>query len=352
MGWCLGKRTQAGIAAVGAALVVLMAPPPATAAEQIQDGGFEANACPGADCTHPFWTESGTQAFLCEVGKCGGSPRAGTHWLTLGADSVPASATETGAATQSVQIPGAPATLAFYLKLSPNGDAVEFRARIDGVDVFTATSLTSGYASYVPVTRDISGFAGPGSHTLSFEVTCTGPAPFDLPYADCSRFDIDDVSLRTPDPQGAPPSDGDGDGSPDTSDNCPGVANADQADGDADGIGDACEPPTEGGGVTPTCAGKPVTITGTDGEEIIRGTTGSDVIAALGGADLVKAGNGNDIVCAGAGGDDLEGQGGTDKLFGEGGKDELTGGAGKGDVCNGGKAKDDVGHGCEKEKQV
>ena len=40
---------------------------------------------------------------------------------------------------------------------------------------------------------------------------------------------------------GAPPPDGDMDGTPDADDNCPLVENPDQADADADGIGDACE---------------------------------------------------------------------------------------------------------------
>ena len=41
--------------------------------------------------------------------------------------------------------------------------------------------------------------------------------------------------------KGAPLSDTDGDGAPDSADNCPAVANSDQLDSDSDGQGDACD---------------------------------------------------------------------------------------------------------------
>jgi Thrombospondin type 3 repeat/RTX calcium-binding nonapeptide repeat (4 copies) len=60
-----------------------------------------------------------------------------------------------------------------------------------------------------------------------------------------SEFDYDNVVLRATKAD-TPPSDGDGDGVPDSEDNCPGLANPDQADADGDGIGDVCDP-TPGG---------------------------------------------------------------------------------------------------------
>ena len=237
--------------------------------------------------------------------------------------------------------------MSFVLKYTPSTvPSHGFSARIDGTVVFATSG--DGFANYEVVTQDISNFTGPGARVLSFEITCN---LLGIGDSTCPRYDVDDVSLRTPDHPSAP--DGDGDGIPDATDNCPAASNADQADGDADGIGDACDSDGGGGGGTPpTCAGKPATIVGTVNEEIVRGTQGSDVIAALEGSDVVRAGNGNDIVCGGTGKDELEGQGGRDKLFGEDGKDELDGGAGKGDKCNGGKGKDDAAHSCEREKKI
>ncbi len=346
------RRRALGVLTAAAAVLAVAMPGSASAVERVQDGGFEATTCPGPDCTSSFWTETGTLAFLCEVGKCSGSPFAGTHWLAVGGDNVPAGQSESGAATQSVQIPDAPATLTFKFRIAGGENAFAVvRARLDGAEIFKVDIFTTGFENYVTVTRDVSAFAGPGNHELRFDITCSAHPDF-LPDSLCARFDVDDVSLLTTDPSS--PTDGDGDGRPDGGDNCATVANPDQADGDGDGTGDACDTSDPGGGSgTPaTCAGKPATITGSDAEEIIRGTTASDVIVALGGSDVVRAGNGNDIVCGGLGKDDLEGQGGRDKLFGEDGKDELTGGAGKGDVCDGGKAKDDAAHSCEKEKKV
>ncbi len=176
----------------------------------------------------------------------------------------------------------------------------------------------------------------------------------------CHRYDVDDISLTTPD-------DPDRDGfSPSGRTICPSVAN-DQTDADRDALGDACDPdddagrpgrrapitasspqtptrptrmwdelgnacdpaPNEpgggggGGGTTTICNGLTATIVGTEDGETLTGAPGDDVVAALGGNDFVRASGGNEIVCGGGGRDELLGQGGTDKLLGEDGKDPV-----------------------------
>ena len=129
-------------------------------------------------------------------------------------------------------------------------------------------------------------------------------------------------------------------------------------------------------GATPTCMGKPATITkatstdstggwivGTEGDDVIVGTDndraetiqglgGDDVICALGGTDIVDAGLGNDRVDAGGGGDEVLGDftSGTDRgpkrrvpqndfLIGGPGDDQVQGGGGK-DTLEGGEGAD------------
>ncbi len=339
--------TAAAIALTG----LLATASPASAVEQIEDGGFEATTCPtpsdgGFNCTNPSWAEVGEQAFVCQStpGNCTPPAATGSGWGVLGSD-LHQTTVETGSLAQTgVEIPDAPATLSFKLRIVETGNsAAAFNVIIDGVVVFSAAAGpfgTPGYESYATVSRDVSDRAAPGGHQLTFDIRCE---VLNLGNS-CPRFDVDDVSLTTPDPP-----DADGDGAPDAADNCPETSNPNQADSDGDGVGDLCEAPPP---PVPTCNGQPATIVGTDSGENLKGTAGPDVIAALGGNDLVRAGGGPDIVCGGAGRDDLLGQGGADKLLGERGKDELRGGGGKGDVCNGGRGKDDAAGSCEKERAV
>ena len=209
------------------------------------------------------------------------------------------------------------------------------------------------------VALDVSAFATPGPHILVFRTSCSyqDPGnPGNIRF--CHRYDVDDISLTTPD-------DPDGDGFPIGTDNCPSVANdqtntdrdalgdacdpdddadglddgpdncelaanADEANADGDELGNACDPaPNEpgggggGGGTTTICNGLTATIVGTEDGETLTGTPGNDVIAALGGNDFVRASGGNEIVCGGGGRDELLGQGGTDKLLGEDGKNPV-----------------------------
>ena len=74
---------------------------------------------------------------------------------------------------------------------------------------------------------------------------------------------------------------------------------------------------------SPSCAGRPATITGsgpvvgTPGADVIVGSDGDDTILGLGGDDVVCAGGGQDRVYAGAG---------TDAVFGGDGDDFIRGG--------------------------
>jgi Ca2+-binding RTX toxin-like protein len=105
---------------------------------------------------------------------------------------------------------------------------------------------------------------------------------------------------------------------------------------------------TVGDASAPSCAGRPVTITGSPRADVIVGTAGDDVIDAGAGADRVEGNGGHDVICAGAGhdlvrggtGDDLiEGGDGNDRVQGGDGRDQLSGGRGD-DRLSGGNSKD------------
>jgi Ca2+-binding RTX toxin-like protein len=335
------------VAAAGAAAALLCAAP-SYAAEQVQDGGFESVPCNDTFCEDSTnWAQHITPSVspvhgpICRSDQSGctfggSGPAAGTHWARLGAW------TEAGAytayydnVTQQVAIPYAPATLSFKLRiLQAANHTGTLSVTLDGTEVFTATDATAGYAAYAPVTVDVGQLAG-AMRTLKFEGTSSSTAG-----GTSDSFEIDDVSLDAATPPPADPGQG--------------------------------EPPPGGGGSpppTPTCHGKPATITGTAKGELLVGTRRADVIVAGGGADVIRARGGNDLVCAGAGNDQVDGGGGRDRLFGEGGRDRLSGGAGRDaliggagrdtlsgggarDLCTGGAGRDRSTGGCERVRSL
>jgi hypothetical protein len=188
----------------------------AGAAEHVNDGGFEASTCDASECTDPPWEQSSTSAFangtgpICRSGTgsgntaCtngGSSAFTGSTWARLGAG-YKASAMFGGGIISSLQqtlaIPNPPATLSFRLRiLNTPGPTGEFTVEADGAQVFAATDLTPGFASYAPVTIDLSSLAG-RSPLLRFE----GFSSQD-PIGALDSFDIDDISLITADPASA-----------------------------------------------------------------------------------------------------------------------------------------------------
>ncbi len=196
-----------------AAVVALAQASAAGATERVSDGGFEASTCDATECTDSAWTQSVTTAFangtgpICRSGTGSGNTACtgggsgaftGPTWARLGAG-YKASAMFGGGVIssleQTVAIPNPPATLSFRLRIiNSAGPTGEFTVEADGAQVFAATDLAPGFASYAPVTIDLSSLAG-GSPLLRFE----GFSSQD-PVGALDSFDIDDISLITVDP--------------------------------------------------------------------------------------------------------------------------------------------------------
>ena len=295
-------------AAAGVLSLALFSATASASVEAVADGGFDAATCTtglSGDCTSPVWDEGiagGGVGPICQlgVGSCGyfEGPTLGNYsppnWVQMGGETS-MGPTLSYAVEQEVKISDGPATLRFQLLTrNSNVSTGTFAAKIDGTTVFSATGSTPGYATYAPVSVNVSAFAG-GTHTLRFEATDQqGNGSSD-------SFNIDDVSLLA---------------------------------------------------AGPRCHGRSATIVGTGAAELLLGTRGADVILASGGGDVVKAGGGKDIVCGGAGNDELRGQGGRDKLFGGNGKDRLIGGRGRRDLCNGDAGKDRASRSCERKRDL
>jgi len=201
---------HAATLAVAAACAV---PTSALAAEHVRDGGFEASTCDATDCADSSWDPSVSTAFafgtgpICRSGTgsgntdCNGqgsAPFSGSTWARLGAG-FKASAMFGGGVIssleQAVPMPTAPATLSFRLRIiDVTGPTGEFTVDAGGSQVFAATDLTPGFASYAPVTIDVSSLAGT-SPMLHFEAN-SGQDPVGA----LDSFDVDDISLTTTDP--------------------------------------------------------------------------------------------------------------------------------------------------------
>jgi hypothetical protein len=212
------------LALAGAASVILA--PPAAAVERVADGGFDAAVCNVQDCTSPVWVEEATEfpyrdgillsnsGPICsgETYRCatsGSGYVSGYHWARLGAGIFYPSqgyVSRTTAISQTVQIPAAPATLTFYLRiLDEAGSYGSFHVSVGGRKVFRAVDTTPGYfPTYARVRVDLSAFAG-GAREIRFE---GGTQAVGTTDSDSDSFDVDDVSVDAAGPPSPPPGPG------------------------------------------------------------------------------------------------------------------------------------------------
>ena len=200
----------AAVLGVGAICVL---PSAATAAEHVTDGGFEGASCDATQCTDPAWTQTVTTAFsnstgpICRVGTgtgntaCnneGSAAFSGSTWARLGAGYKGSNMFDGGVISsleQTVPIPSAPATLRFRLRIiNVPGPTGEFKVEVGGTQVFSITDTTGGYASYAPVSLDLSSLAGTAP-LVHFDGISS-----QMPIGALDSFDVDDISVATVDP--------------------------------------------------------------------------------------------------------------------------------------------------------
>lgn len=163
--------------------------PPALAANVLLDGGFE--AATGTPPYSPNWIETSTNygSPLCTPGWCGigggtAGPRTGAVWSWFGGAPSP----EFGSLDQTLTIPSGYATLRFYLWIGWVGNGADYlRVLMDGNQVFHVFATAPGYASYQPVTLDVTPYANGGVHTLRFEGLQSTSA--------VTNMSVDDISL-------------------------------------------------------------------------------------------------------------------------------------------------------------
>ncbi len=212
-------------------LGVLATATPASAAENVQDGSFEAFE-PGAPDS-PWTVNAPAKACKGHDDPSGCPPltaRTGSWYVYFPTTTV-------ATISQQVAIGSPPATLSFYLDNDSNAPGTStFIAQIDGTPVFSQSPNV--LAGYVQFTASVSAFADGGIHTLTLST----------PSGNTRGFKLDDVSLAS-NPPPFPP-DADGDGVPDANDNCLSAANANQLDTDSDGKGDACDDDDDNDGAT------------------------------------------------------------------------------------------------------
>jgi hypothetical protein len=201
--------------AVVLGLAAIWALPSAASAavEHVNDGGFEGASCDATQCTDPPWTQTVTGAFanatgpICRVGTgsgntaCNGEGSAafsGSTWARLGAGYKGSAAFDGGVISsveQAVPIPTAPATLSLRLRIiNVPGPTGEFKVEVAGTQVFGVTDTTGGFASYAPVSIDLSSLAGT-TPLIHFEANSR-----QMPIGALDSFDVDDISLTTVDP--------------------------------------------------------------------------------------------------------------------------------------------------------
>ncbi len=152
----------------------------------VLDGGFEAGSPSKA------WTEM-SQNFstpICDA-ECTDDPGAGAfagQWYAWfgGTDEGP----EIASVAQTVTIPPETAFLSFRFEINASAGAGDdfFEVTVDGTTVFLAVDTDiNAYASYTPVSVDISDFADGGAHTITF----TG----DFLGIELTNFFLDEVAL-------------------------------------------------------------------------------------------------------------------------------------------------------------
>lgn len=160
--------------------------------EHITDGSFEAGS--------PAWTFA--NAFRCSDSICGLPAAEGSFYGSNGFDFelVPAlvSSWSLGAFQQSVPVPQSPATLAFSVRRVASGDAVSTYLWVT-LDGTWLDQIDTELPTFERVSIELpESFVGFGSRVLRFEIFCENAAQIPL---ECDRFDVDDVSLRTPEPE-------------------------------------------------------------------------------------------------------------------------------------------------------
>ena len=147
----------------------------------IQDPSFEQGS--------PSWIGSSTNFGnpLCGA-ACGDGARTGSTWGWFGG----IAANETATLSQTVTIPrGAAASLDFYLWLEEaaagSNTADIFTVKVDGTTVFSANATQlNKYATYIPVSVDLTPYANGAPHTITFSSVTT---------TQVVSFFLDDVSL-------------------------------------------------------------------------------------------------------------------------------------------------------------
>ncbi len=159
---------------------------PASAAQQVADGGFEATV----DGDSPSWTEADSEfdTPLCDV-SCGFDfAHTGDWWAWFGGSDV---AGHTGSISQSVTIPAGTHALSYYYYF-PGGEApfdATLTVKVDGTTVKTHHEVLDAAADYVQVLANITPFADGAAHTLSFNYL-NGAAGL-------TAMMVDDVSIDT-----------------------------------------------------------------------------------------------------------------------------------------------------------
>jgi hypothetical protein len=165
----------------------------ASAAEQVVDGSFEEAS--------EAWTF--TDAVRCSNAFCLPPTADGSFWASnaFGFDLVPPMVLSQpiGRFEQAVRVPESPAVLEFSVRRvdaeSPTG--AYLWVTLDGALLRQIDSDAS--VAFESVSIDLSeDQIDPDLRLLRFEVFCSNEAPFP---AECDRFDVDGVSLRTPEPE-------------------------------------------------------------------------------------------------------------------------------------------------------
>ncbi len=191
------RRLSAVCATVLVASGLVVAPfltGPASAAELIQDGSFE--AATGNPPNSPGWAEADTErgSPICTTSLCPTSaqvspPRTGTQWIVFGARSV---ASHTASMSQAVTIPsGGTATLTYWYRSAEVSDPFNatVSVRVDGTTLVTHTETSTSQPGYSQQTVNLNGYANGASHTISFNYSANGSSS-------SQRLVIDDVSVN------------------------------------------------------------------------------------------------------------------------------------------------------------
>ena len=196
-------KTKLATIALAVASVALLVPSlaGADAVERVTNGGFET----GTGSAAPPWTFNDAQA----CGACGPLPASeGSRYASTGVvfEQAPPNSTNTliGEFSQTVLIPENPFRIAFDMRRVESGEPVDIhlRVKLDGVEiaVYSNTDIPTAFGRFSFDTPSGSTSASP--QTLEFEVVCDNPAG--IVFKDCDRIDVDDVSLVTGTPPGAP----------------------------------------------------------------------------------------------------------------------------------------------------